>query len=139
MPIVRFLESHELPSILPLIEQLNPNVTPTVLRARFESIVERNYRCVGAFIDDQLVGIAGVWTGTRFWCGDYADIDNVVVHPDYRSHKIGAQLMQWIEQWATSQSITTLVLDAYVTNSQAAKFYLREGFEIVGFHYVKKL
>ncbi|WP_235826627.1 GNAT family N-acetyltransferase [Acidithiobacillus ferridurans] len=44
--------------------------------------------------------MAGIWLGTRFWCGRYLDVDNVIVDPQYRGVGIGQQLMDWVENYA---------------------------------------
>lgn len=83
---IRLLQRAELPQILPLIRELNLAIPELVLVQRLEEMAQGGgYQCVAALWKDDCVGVAGIWTGTRFWCGRYLDVDNVVVDPSYRS------------------------------------------------------
>ncbi len=138
-PSIRLLAENELAIMMPLIETLNPDIPPAVLAQRLAEIRENDYRCAGAFVDDRCVGVAGMWFGTRFWCGRYVDIDNVVVDPSWRGHGIGQALLDWVEDYARRQGCEKAVLDAYVTNDRAHAFYMRRGYRIIGFHFDKDL
>lgn len=138
-PSIRLLADNELAVMLPLIEILNPDTPRTVLAQRLAEMRENGYRCAGAFVDRQCVGVAGMWFGTRFWCGRYVDIDNVVVDPSWRSHGIGQALLDWVEDYARRQGCEKAVLDAYVINDRAHAFYMRRGYRIIGFHFDKDL
>lgn len=134
---IRLLQGAELPWILPLIQELNPAIPETVLAQRLEEMTKSGYQCVAALWKDHCVGVAGLWIGTRFWCGRYLDVDNVVVDPRYRSMGVGQRLTDWIERYAREHACEVLVLDAYVTNHRAHAFYERNGFRIIGYHLVK--
>ena len=136
---IRLLQRAELPRILPLIRELNPATQETVLAQRLEEMTQGGYQCVAALWKAHCIGVAGLWIGTRFWCGRYLDVDNVVVDPHYRSMGIGQRLTDWIERYAREHACEVLVLDAYVTNHRAHAFYERNGFRIVGHHFVKHL
>ena len=136
---IRLLAESELAAILPLIEILNPDTSRAVLALRLEEMRDNGYRCAGAFVDRRCVGVAGMWFGTRFWCGRYVDIDNVVVDPAWRSHGIGQALLDWVEDYARRQGCEKAVLDAYVTNDRARAFYMHRGYRVIGFHFDKDL
>ncbi|MCR2831878.1 hypothetical protein NR402_16590 [Acidithiobacillus ferrooxidans] len=82
--MIRLLAKDELAMILPLVQELNPGVPPDVLAQRLQDMSEEGYQCAAAFADDCCIGVAGIWLGTRFWCGRYLDVDNVIVGPTYR-------------------------------------------------------
>ena len=117
--VIRLLAKDELAMILPLVQELNPGVPPAVLAQRLQDMTAQGYRCTAAFADDCCIGVAGIWLGTRFWCGRYLDIDNVIVDPQYRGVGIGQQLMDWVENYAHKEGCEIMVLDAYVTRSSA--------------------
>ena len=52
---------------------------------------------------------------------------------------IGQQLMNWVENYVRQQRCEIMVLDAYVTNQAVRRFYERNGYQIVGHHFVKSL
>ena len=137
--VIRLLAKDELPVILPLVQILNPGVPLDVLAQRLQDISGEGYQCAAAFVNVSCVGVAGIWLGTRFRCGRYLDVDNVIVDPQYRGAGIGQQLMNWVERYAHREGCEIMVLDAYVTNDLAHKFYQRNGYQIVGYHFVKSL
>ena len=135
---VRELRAEELHSILPLIEQHNPKQDPAELRRRLEVMIPQGYRCIAAFQGDMMVGVAGYWISAKFWCGEYLEPDNVFVLPELRSAGIGARMMDWLEEKARELGCKLVVLDSYVTYAGAHRFYFRRGYEIAGFHFVRK-
>lgn len=137
--VVRELDHEELPLILPLIEKHNAKIPPDELKRRLEAMIPHGYHCIAAFLDDRIVGVAGYWLGARFYCGEYMDVDNVVVDESMRSRGIGAQMMTWLEDKARSLGCKVVVLDSYVTFEGAHRFYFRRGYHILGFHFSKNI
>ncbi|MDA7951087.1 MAG: GNAT family N-acetyltransferase [Pirellulaceae bacterium] len=135
---IRWLSHTEIEDELPIIAELNPEIPLEVLRERLVEMLKRDFRCVGAFIANKCVGISGVWIGYRFWCGKFLDVDNVIVTKEYRSAGIGKKMMDWIHRYAEEQQINLSVLDAYVWNDQAHKFYMNQGYKILGYHFARK-
>jgi GNAT superfamily N-acetyltransferase len=125
--------------VLPLMACLHPNLELPKLAKRLKAMFAQGSQFLGAYEGGELVGVAIFWMGTRLWCGKCVEIDNVVVAEAYRSRHIGKQLIEWIESWASSQGCEYAMLDADVVNVKAHKFYARIGFEVVDFHFVKKL
>jgi len=136
---VRELTREELPLILPLIEKHNAKIAPEELKRRLEAMIPHQYHCIAAFLEGRVVGVAGYWLGTRFWCGDYMDVDNVVVDETLRSRGIGDQMMNWLEAKAKDLGCKVVVLDSYVTYAGAHRFYFRRGYHIPGFHFLKEV
>lgn len=137
---IRELKKSEMQKyLIPLMYAHNKNITEKILQKRLKEMVALQYRCVGAFIKQNCVGVAGFWEGTRFWCGKYLDVDNVFVKEEFRKSKVGSKLMDWIQTLATKNKCEMLVLDSYVTSSKAHKFYFREGYAIAGYHFFKKI
>ena len=137
--VIRDLTANEFPLILPLIELHNPKIAPEELRRRLEVMIPHGYHCIAAFRGDQIVGVAGYWLGARFFCGEYMDVDNVVVDPALRSQGIGAKMMDYLHEKAEALGCKIVVLDSYVTYVGAHRFYFREGYEILGFHFSRKV
>ncbi|MHB8253202.1 MAG: GNAT family N-acetyltransferase [Acidiferrobacter sp.] len=136
---VRLLGEAEMALTLPLIQQLNPALSPTILAQRLQDMLARGYQCAGAFENGRCIGVVGIWFGTRFWCGRYVDIDNLIVNEVHRAQGMGQRLIEWVEAYARQQGCEIAVLDAYVTNDRAHTFYLRHRYRIVGFHFSKNL
>ncbi len=137
--LIRELSTEELPTILPMIGQLNPKIPAEELKRRLEQMIPKGYHCIAAFNDERMVGVAGYWLGTRFYCGEYMDVDNVVVDETLRSSGIGARMMGWLHAKAVELGVKVVVLDSYVTYAAAHRFYFRQGYEILGFHFNRKV
>lgn len=136
---LRLLERDELPSILPLVQILNPSLPRELLAARLQEMISQGYQCLGVFCADQLVAIAGLWIHTHFWSGRMIEPDNVVVHPDYRSSGLGERMMAWIYEYGREQGCVVSDLNCYITNHGGHKFWANQGYKILGFHYQKDL
>jgi GNAT superfamily N-acetyltransferase len=137
--IIRELTVDEFPQILPLIEQHNPKLDPAELQRRLDAMIPHDYHCIAAFLEGRMVGVAGYWLGARFYCGEYMDVDNVFVLPELRSQGIGWRLMDWLHEKAQELRCKVVMLDSYTTYVDAHRFYLRMGYEILGYHFVKRL
>ncbi|WP_165864965.1 GNAT family N-acetyltransferase [Rufibacter latericius] len=123
----------------PLIQFLNPNMEPERYEELLRLMLPQHYRMVGVFDGTTCLGLSGYWIGTKLYSGKYLEVDNFVVDEQYRSKGIGKLLLDWLTAEANRYHCETMMLDAYVVNNAAHKFYLREGFVIKGFHFLKRL
>lgn len=137
--IIRELAADELPLILPLIEKHNSKIGPAELRRRLDMMIPHGYHCIAAFDDGRVAGVAGYWLGARFYCGEYMDVDNVVVDESLRSRGIGLKMMDWLHAKARELGCRVVMLDSYVTLARAHKFYFLQDYEIIGFHFSRKV
>lgn len=135
----KLIPSEKLSAIIPLVKFLNQDLSSEQIMERFQKISQSNYKCLGVWDYDKLVGICGLWEGTKFWCGYFLELDNVVFLPEYRNQGIGQKMMGWIENYAVQKKYDVIVLDAYVTNTSSHRFYERFGFKPLGYHFVKKI
>lgn len=123
----------------PLLLQQNADLTESDYHSLLADMREKGYRCAGAFEGPRLVGVMGFWVGHRFWCRKYIDLDNVVVHEKARSRGIGKKLLEWVEGEGRRQGCRLAVLDSYTTAHRAHRFYYREGYVALGYHFTKPL
>jgi ribosomal protein S18 acetylase RimI-like enzyme len=135
---IRELTPRELPQLYPLIHQLNPSMTRAVFTQRLKTMRPLGYRAVAVFSGTQMIAASGFWVRTRFWSGREFDIDNFIVDAAHRKNGIGEMLYAWLEVQAKKEKAELIVLDSYVTSHWAHRFYLRQGFEITGYHLTKK-
>lgn len=140
-PEIRELGEEDYPAALRLLAVLNPNVPESVLAERFERVLREHhhYRAIGAFSEDRLVALTGIWIATKVWCGRYLEVDNIVVDPDHRSGGLGSQLIQAAQKIAEENDCNLMVLDSYTSNYPSHRLYYRLGFEVRGFHFIKEL
>lgn len=92
------------------------------------------YRLVAVLDGDKMVSVAGFWIGMRFYCGKFIQLDNFVTLPDYRGRAVGKLLVDWIKDLGRAENCNRVILDTYVDNYPAHRFFLREGFIIRGYH-----
>jgi GNAT superfamily N-acetyltransferase len=122
-----------------LIVQLTPQLTQEAYAHMLPAMVAHNYFQVVAEENDRNVAVSGYWIGHKLYCGKYLEIDNFVVDSSHRSSGVGSMLVEWLEVEARREGCALLMLDAYVENFKAHRFYYRHGFHARGFHYLKHL
>lgn len=141
MSIIELRTDDEFRNIYPLLQQLNPSITYETFEDRLASMRTHGYRCI-AYIDHKTkkyLGICGFWHGTRFWCGDFIDLDHFVIDETIRGKGIGKKMLRWVEAEATRLGCDQTGLDCYTTHHLAHRFYFREGYIIRGYHFTKTL
>lgn len=139
--ILQPLQPGDLTAALELLAILNPSTPAAELEERTTAILANHphYQITGAYISGKLVGLCGAWIATKIWCGKYLELDNLIVHPDHRSAKIGTMFIQHFEKIAREEDCKILTLDSYTSNYPSHRLYHRLGMEIWGFHFVKPL
>ena len=75
---------------------------------------------------DAIVGYAGIALA-----GDVADIHNIAVVPAYRRRGIATALLDQIESWAMSKSVTALMLEIREGNAEALPLYEKRGYRVI--------
>ena len=139
-PAFNKILKNEIPRILPLIHKLGGHqFSDEVLQERFEEMFDQNYECFGIFDQHKLVGVFGLWFMTRHYAGKSCEPDHIYIEEDYRSKGIGKKLFEFIYSYAQEKACETSELNSYVSNFRSHKFYFNEGFEIKGYHFLKKL
>ena len=123
----------------PLIQQLNPKMTMVRYTTLLRAIVDQGgYFQIGYYDRDKLVGLTGIWIGTKLWCGRYLEVDNFVVDQTCRGKGVGSKLLGWAKQFAKKEKCEMIGLDSYVTAEGAHRFYFPGGFKVEGFHMTKR-
>lgn len=126
--------------VVPLVKKMEKEpLSDDILVQRFQEMILQNYECVGVFFEGQLIGVAGMWFCTRHYSGRSVEIDHVFVDETYRYQGIGQKLLQWIETYAQSKGCETIELNTYIENEMSHRFYLRQDYKKLGFHFLKSL
>jgi len=136
---IKLIPKSELASTLPLLKLLNESITESVLQERMNDMLATNYECVGVYDNLQLIGISGIWILNKYYVGKHIEPDNVVIHPDYRNKNIGALMIHWICEYGVAQGCIASEMNCYVNNQQGMKFWINQGYKVIGFHFQKKL
>ena len=136
----KIIETSKIHDILPLIQQLTSHkFSDDILKERFTEMVTQNYECAVIYENENLIGVSGLWYCTRHYVGKTVEIDHVYIDENYRSKGLGKQFLNWIYEYVKTKGCTTVELNTYVQNYPSHKFYYNEGFEILGYHFLKTL
>ncbi len=138
--IFRIIEKHEINSIIPLIQKFTEHkFSDDILEQRFSEMVDQNYECAGIYDKEILIGVSGMWYCTRHYSGKSVEVDHVYIDDNYRGKGLGKQLFKWIYDHVKQKGYETMELNTYVQNNPSHKFYYNEGFNILGYHFLKTL
>lgn len=129
----------EMSSQLETIQNLYSNMTLDKYQSYLQQMIPHNYKQLIVIDEGKIVGITGFWQGVKLWSGPYMEIDNFVVVPEYRKKGVGKMMTDYINVKAKDLGLTMIVLDAYVENFTAHKFYYNQGYIPRGYHFLKIL
>lgn len=139
MKIKELTTIEEMSAQLETIQNLYPNMTLEKYQSYLQQMIPHNYKQLIVIDEDKIVGITGFWQGVKLWSGPYMEIDNFVVVPEYRKKGVGKMMTDYINEKAKDLGLTMIVLDAYVENFTAHKFYYNQGYIPRGYHFLKIL
>ena len=136
----KIIEKSNINSIIPLIQKFTNNTfTDAILEQRFSEMVSQNYECAAIFDGDELIGVCGMWFCTRHYSGRSVEVDHVFIDDAYRGQGLGKQFFKWIYNYVKQKGYEAVELNTYVQNYPSHKFYYNEGFQILGYHFLKTL
>jgi hypothetical protein len=130
----------EIPQILPMIQELmGQQFSDEILTQRFSEMFDQNYECFKISSEGQTLGVFGLWFMTRHYAGRSCEPDHIFIREEFRGKGVGKKLFEFIYKYAAEKGCETSELNSYVHNFRSHKFYLNEGYEIRGYHFLKKL
>jgi GNAT superfamily N-acetyltransferase len=134
-----FIPKENILDIIPLLEKVNIKTPRVVLKERVVEMAEQNYKCLGIYHQNKLIGICGLWFLTRHYCGKTVEPDHIMIDENYQGKGVGNLLFDWIFKYALDNNLEASELNTYVENTRSHKFYYNLGYEIRGYHFVKNL
>ena len=136
----KIIPSDQIDLIMPLVKKMaKDSISDAVLLQRLQEMSTQNYECVGVYDHQQLIGVAGMWFCTRHYSGRSVEVDHVCIEDAYRNQGLGSQLMIWIENYVREKGYETIELNTYVENILSHKFYHKQGYKKLGFHFLKSI
>jgi GNAT superfamily N-acetyltransferase len=136
----KILDPTDIDSIIPLVSELNENkITDSILKTRFFEMVKQNYECAVVYHNDELIGVTGLWYCTRHYSGRSVELDHVFINKGHRNKGLGKKFMAWIEHYIMAKGYEAIELNTYVQNYPSHKFYYNQGYNILGYHFLKEL
>ena len=135
MPSVTFgpYEDRDHAAVVRLLNLITEDVGTDVLAVALEK-PSRTVRV--ARVGDRVIGV--LILALIEWSGD-AHLRFIAVDEEYRSHGIGAALVDWAKETATAARMRRLYVDTSHDNVRAMAFYVRQGFipEVCRFNFYK--
>ncbi|WP_295421109.1 GNAT family N-acetyltransferase, partial [Sulfurovum sp.] len=128
MITIELIDNKKINSIIPLLKILNTSISEETLEERLSDMTKEGYQCVGAFDNDKLIGICGLWILTKYYAGKHIEPDNMIILPEYQNQKIGSKMMQWIYSYAKDNDCVASELNCYIDNKAAHKFWEKENY-----------
>jgi GNAT superfamily N-acetyltransferase len=136
----KIIPAESIDVVVPLVKKMsNPSITEPLLLKRFKEMVTQNYECIGVYDAEKLVGVSGLWFCTRHYSGRSVELDHVFIEDAYRNKGLGSKFVNWIQGYVKSKGCEAIELNAYIANEPSHKFYERDGFQKLGYHFVKEI
>ena len=104
-----------------------------------EMIAMNDFKMIGAFLNDEIIGIAGYWVLRMLYCGRYIQVSSFIVDEEKRGFGIGKKILREIEKIGKKLNCEKIVLDSFTENKKSHSLYFKEDFHIRGFHFMKDL
>jgi GNAT superfamily N-acetyltransferase len=124
----------------PIIKQRYPHINLDAFDKQISEMIEMNdFKIIAAFLDEEIVGIAGYWILRMLYCGRYIQVSSFIVDEEKRGFGIGKKILQKIEKIGKELNCEKVVLDSYTENKKSHSLYFSENFHIRGFHFMKDL
>lgn len=130
----------EILSTFPTLSILRPHLKHEEFLATVRRMQNSiGYTIVAGIEDGAVQAVGGFRINECLAYGRHLYLDDLVTAESVRSNGWGSKLVAWLETHAKSNHCLELHLDSGVQRFGAHRFYLRERFDIVFYHFAKKL
>ncbi|GEM_PF-6459578 len=107
----------------PILIQLRPDLTKSEFLNNQESLLNSGLKLVGAYLDEELVGVATINLYPHIKRGVCAWVHDLVVREGRRNKGIGRELMRFLENWARDNGASRLAVHTLKDKSDSQRFY----------------
>lgn len=130
------VQDADLPDTWPVMAQLRPHLNEVDYLAMVRRMrATDGFTMFAARRGDGVVGVAGVRPMELLYCGRILQIDDLIVSEAERSMGVGKALVDHVKAEAVAQERSEVHLDSALMRADAHRFYFREGFERLGYHF----
>jgi RimJ/RimL family protein N-acetyltransferase len=124
----------------PIVSQRYKEMSLENYKKQISEMIEMNdFKMIGAFSGDEIVGVCGYWVLRMLYCGRYIQLSSFIVDEEKRGAGIGKKILAEIDKIGKKLNCEQIVLDSFTENKKSHPLYFREGFHIRGFHFMKDL
>lgn len=140
MPTICIAETPaEIEHCFPVMAQLRPHLEREEFMARVQRQMADGYRLAYLSADNSVKAVAGYRIMENLAWGRFLYVDDLVTDQAARSQGHGKALLAWLAGHARQNGCAQLHLDSGAQRKDAHRFYLREGMENLGFHFMTRL
>lgn len=136
--VIREADEADVPALARLMAELGYPIAVEEMRNRYLKIKSLDaHHTVVAAADGRVVGMAGVYLGYYYEkSGAHARVLALVVDESFRSHGVGAKLLEYVETWAKEHGAASVGLNSGRQRQAAHRFYRRHGYQdkTIGFY-----
>ena len=120
----------------PVMRLLRPDVPESeyLIRVRIQE-QEVGFHIAALRNSGEVVCVAGFRLCRSLGWGKFLYVDDLVTQEMQRSQHYGSTMFAWLTDYARQQGCVQLRLDSAVYRHRAHRFYLREGMDILCFHF----
>jgi GNAT superfamily N-acetyltransferase len=137
MHTIRIAETPaEIAHCFPVMAQLRPHLERKEFVARVQRQMADGYRLACLNAGGSVKSVAGYRIAENLAWGRFLYVDDLVTDEAARSKGYGKALLAWLAGQARQNGCAQLHLDSGAQRKDAHRFYLREGMENGGFHFV---
>jgi len=129
----------EIADCFPVMVQLRPQFTQDEFVTRVRRQMTGGYRLACLRDVGAVQAVAGYRISENLAWGRFLYVDDLVTDEAARSQGYGKALLTWLAGQARQNGCAQLHLDSGAQRKNAHRFYLREGMENAGFHFIMKL
>ena len=129
----------EISACYAVMAQLRPQYAQSEFMAQVQRQMNDGYRLASLSADGTVQAVAGFRLLENLAWGRFLYVDDLVTDQNSRSQGHGKTLLAWLTEHARHLGCAQLHLDSGAHRKDAHRFYLREGMENAGFHFVTKL
>lgn len=129
----------EIASCWKVMQTLRPHLKEEDFVGQIRLLQSEGYILKYIEIDKIAVALAGFRIKHMLFSGKMIYIDDLATLEESRGKGYANILLQYIDSIAKDENCTTVQLDSASTNFIAHKVYLKNGFDIKAFHFIKNI
>lgn len=137
---VRSVDDSQIEACFPVISQLRPYLTdPAAWFDRAKALRAGGYKILAMWEENTVVAMAGYRLGDNMIYGKFLYIDDLITDEQKRGSGLGALLLEELQKIGRLADCHYMVLDTAATNTEARRFYRREGLMELAVGFIKPL
>ena len=130
----------EIADCFPVIQELRSNLELNSFIAQVcRQQQQFDYQLIYLQVDGSIQAVAGFRISESLSWGKFLYVDDLVTRSTARSQGYGAELFNWLENYARIHNCQQLTLDSGVQRFAAHRFYLQHRMEITSHHFTLNL